>query len=157
MTAHPGHAHAAPAPEERAVRALYRQMIEGWNTRDAEAFAAPFASDGEAIGFDGSQMSGTEEIAATLHQIFRAHATVPYVSKIRSVRLLSPDTALLRAIVGMRPAGQTTLNPALNAHQSLVATKSTGTWLIAFMQTTPAQFHGRPELVQQMTDELAAV
>src|SRR3978361_2258297 len=132
MSVQPGREHAAPAPDESAVRTLYCQMVEGWNTRNAEAFAAPFASDGETIGFDGSQMSGKAEIAATLQEIFRDHATVPYVSKIRSVRLLSADTALLRAIVGLRPALQTALNPALNAHQVLVATKSTGPWLIAF-------------------------
>jgi uncharacterized protein (TIGR02246 family) len=76
------------------------------------------------------------------------------VSKVRSVRLVSPEVALLRASVGMVPPGQEDLNPALNAHQTLVAAKRAGRWRIALLQTTPAQFHGRPELVQQMTEEL---
>jgi uncharacterized protein (TIGR02246 family) len=131
-------------------------MLEGWNTRNPQAFAAPFAEDGEVIGFDGSQMSGSAEIAATLQQIFADHVTAPYVSKVRGVRLLSPNAAVLRAIVGMVPPGQADLNPAVNAHQTLVA-KRAGTWRIVLMQTTPAQFHGRPELVQQMTEELRQV
>ena len=61
-------------------------MLDGWNTRSAEAFAAPFAEDGESIGFDGSQLIGRAEIVSTLQQIFADHLTAPYVSKVRSVR-----------------------------------------------------------------------
>jgi uncharacterized protein (TIGR02246 family) len=64
--------------EENKVRDIYKQLLEGWNNRDAEAMCEPFAEDGELIGYDGSQVSGN----------------------------------------------------------------------------TPAQFHGRPHLVQEMTDEL---
>ena len=70
MSAPPSREHDAPSTDENAVRALYRQMLEGWNTRNPQAFAAAFAEDGEVIGFDGSQMSGRTEIAATLQQIF---------------------------------------------------------------------------------------
>jgi uncharacterized protein (TIGR02246 family) len=139
------------------IRALYQALLEGWNQCNAEAFATQFTEDGEVIGFDGSQMSGRVEIASTLRQIFADHVTAPYVSKVRSLRLLSPEVAILRAIVGMVPPGQTDLNPAVNAHQTLIATKRDGTWHIALFQNTPAQFHGRPELVQQMTEELRQV
>jgi hypothetical protein len=57
----------------------------------------------------------------------------------------------------MVPPGQVDLNPALNAHQTVVATKRDGIWRIELLQTTPAQFHGRPDLVQQMTEELRQV
>ena len=145
------------SPDEIEVHALYRQMLDGWNQRSADAFATTFAPDGEAIGFDGSQMTGRAEIAATLRQIFADHVTAPYVSKVRSVRLLSPEVAILRAIVGMVPPGQSDLNPAVNAHQTLVAAKRDGIWRIELLQTTPAQFHGRPDLVQHMTEELRQV
>jgi len=132
-------------------------MLDGWNKRSASAFAAPFAEDGDLVGFDGSQMTGRAEIASTLQQIFADHLTAPYVSKVRSVRLLSPEVAILRAIVGMVPPGQVDLNPALNAHQTVVAARRNGIWRIELLQTTPAQFHGRPDLVQQMTEELRQV
>ncbi len=144
----------ASSSDEIEVRTLYWQMLDGWNKRSADAFATPFAEDGEVIGFDGSQMTGRVEIVSTLRQIFADHVTAPYVSKVKSVRLLSPEVAILRAIVGMVPPGQSDLNPAVNAHQTLVAAKRNGTWRIEFFQNTPAQFHGRPELVQQMTEEL---
>jgi hypothetical protein len=38
----------------------------------------------------------------------------------------------------MVPRGQTDLNPAVNAVQSLVAVKRTAAWLIAHFQNTPA-------------------
>jgi uncharacterized protein (TIGR02246 family) len=143
-----------PSPDEIEIRAIYRQLLDSWNSRSDEAFAALFALDGYVIGFDGSQMSGRAEIAATLGQIFADHLTAPYVSIVREVRFLSPDVAVLRAVVGMVPPGQSDINPAVNAIQTLVAIRRDGTWSIALFQNTPAQFHGRPELVQQLTEEL---
>ena len=62
---------------------------------------------------------------------------------------------MVRAVAGMVPPGKADIDPALNAVQSLVAAKAPNDeWRIALFQTTPAQFHGRPELVQQLTDEL---
>jgi uncharacterized protein (TIGR02246 family) len=146
---------AQPGEEaEREVRALYARMLEGWNARDSEAFATPFAEDGEVIGFDGSQQSGRAVIAAAMGQIFSDHPTGRYVWKVRSVRLLTPDVALLRAVAGLIPAGQAEIAPALNAVQTLVAARREGRWSIMLFQNTPAQFHGRPELAQQLTDEL---
>ena len=89
----------ASSPDEREVRRLYRHVLDGWNQRSADAFAAPFAPDGQVIGFDGSQMTGRGQIATTLGQIFADHVTAPYVSEVRNVRLLSPEVAILRAIV----------------------------------------------------------
>ncbi len=60
----------------------------------------------------------------------------------------------MRAIVGMVPPGKEDLEPALNAVQTLVAARNEGTWQIALFQNTPAQLHGRPELVKRMTKEL---
>lgn len=140
--------------DEMEIRALYHQTLDGWNKRSADAFAAAFAVDGESIGFDGSQLTGCAEIAAELRRIFADHATGAYIWKVRSVRFLAPEAAILRAVVGMVPSGQSDLNPQLNAVQTLVAAKHDGQWRIVLFQNTPAQFHGRPELAQQLTAEL---
>jgi uncharacterized protein (TIGR02246 family) len=136
------------------IRALYRRLLNGWNQRSIDDFAAPFAEDGEVIGFDGSLMIGPAEISPALQQIFVDHVIASYVSKVIGVRFLCPDVAVLRAIVGMTPPGKADLNPAANAHQILIAAKCDDTWRIKLFQNIPAQFHGRPELVQQMTEEL---
>jgi uncharacterized protein (TIGR02246 family) len=140
--------------EETAVRALYQQLIAGWNQRSAAAMVEPIAADGEIIGFDGSQVIGREEIAAHVHQIFTDHVTPPYVSKVRQVRFLTPDVAHLRAVAGMVPPGQTDIAPQLNTHHTVIAVKQDGKWRIKLHQNTPAQFHGRPEAVEALTAEL---
>lgn len=139
---------------ETEVRGLYHVLLDAWNRQSAADFAAPFAEDGEAVGFDGSENRTRTKIAEELERIFADHETGSYVGKVRSVRMLGPDTALLRAVAGLVPAGQTDLNPELNAVQSLVAERRDGTWRIVLYQNTPAQFHGRPELVESLTDEL---
>lgn len=145
---------APNAPETAPVAALYQQLLDSWNRRDAEGFATLFDDEGHSIGFDGSPMSGRAEIAATLGQIFADHVTATYVAKIRAVRFLAPDVALLRAVVGMVPPGQSDINPAVNALQTIVAVKHDDGWRIALLQNTPAQFHGRPEMAEALTREL---
>ena len=142
-------------PEARNVRELYRRLLEAWNSRTAAGMAALFDDEGNVIGFDGSQLNGPAEIESELGKIFANHQTPPYFGKIRDVRFITPDVAIVRAVAGMVPPGKSDIDPALNAVQSLVAAKAPdGEWRIALFQTTPAQFHGRPELVQQLTDEL---
>lgn len=146
--------HDSPSPDESAVRALHGALLDAWNKRNTAAFAALFAEDGNLVGFDGSSVNGRTEIESHLRQIFANHPTAAYVGKIREVRLLTPDVAILRAVVGMVPPGQSDLNPAVNTIQSLVAAKHDGTWRTALFQNTPAQFHGRPDLARQLTKEL---
>lgn len=133
---------------------LYRQLLESWNRRDPSGYAALFADDGHAIGFDGSQMHGRGEIEASLRRIFADHLTAAYVGKVKAETQLGDDVTVVRAICGMVPPGRSELNPAVNAIQTLVAVRSAGRWKIAHFQNTPAQFHGRPDLADALTNEL---
>jgi hypothetical protein len=54
----------------------------------------------------------------------------------------------------MVPPGGSDINPAVNAIQSLVATKPDGEWRIVLFHNTPAAFHGRPEANTALTAEL---
>ena len=139
---------------ESQVHELYRDLLDAWNKRDAQVFAALYAEDGNQIGFDGSQMNGQAEIETHLRQIFADHMTATFVGKVREIRFLNEGTAVLRAVVGMIPPGQTDINPATNAIQSLVAVKRGGQWKVALFHNTPAAFHGRPEAVAELTAEL---
>ncbi len=136
---------------------VYRQLLEAWNRRDADAFAAAFTDDGSCVGFDGSMMNGRAEIATTLRGIFQTHPTASYVARVREVRPLASGAVLVRSVVGMVPPGKDELNPAVNAIQSLVLVENGPDMTIALLQNTPAAFHGRPELAQQLTSELTDV
>ena len=139
---------------ENEVRELYRRLLAAWNERNAQEFAALFAVDGNVVGFDGSPVDGREAIRSHLEQIFADHVTAAYVGKVREVRLLAPGVALARAVAGMIPPGQQDLNPAVNTVQALVAVRQDDGWRIGLYQNTPAQFHGQPEAVEQLTQEL---
>ena len=138
-----------------AIEKLHRQLLTFWNNQNGVGMASLFTEDANVVGFDGSQMNGRLQIETELKQVFANHRTARYVWKIEEIRFLDSQTALLRAIVGMVPPGKKELNSATNAVQSLIAIKQDDLWKISLFQNTPAQFHGRPELVDAMTQELS--
>ena len=149
--------HTGIASEpQAAARDLYARLLEAWNSHDADAFAALFAADGVSIGFDGSQATG-DEIREHLGAVFADHETAAYIASVREVRPLVEHAVLLSAIVGMVPPGGDAVNPNANALQSLVAARAGDEWRIALFQNTPAQYHGRPELVERHTGEIEQV
>jgi uncharacterized protein (TIGR02246 family) len=141
---------------EAAVRALYEDLLAAWNRRDARGYAALFAPDGALVGFDGSQVPGSQ-VEDHLTAIFADDGPASYVSHVREVRPLGEEVVLLRAIVGAVPPGRTVLDPAANSVQSLVAQNRSGTWRVVLFHDIPARYHSRPELVKQHTDELRQV
>ncbi len=136
------------------VADLYGRVLEGWNAKSGDDFAAPFAEDGEVVGFDGSRSAGRAEIAAEMARIFADHATGTCVGKVEGIRPLGSEAAILRAVAGMVPAGRSDLEPNLNAVQRLVAERRGGEWRIVLYQNTPARLDGRQELVGRLTEEL---
>lgn len=146
--------HHPLTTEELPIHALYTRLLEAWNQQDASTFATQFDLSAHVIGFDGSQMNGRTEIESTLTSIFAHHKTAAYLAKLREIRFLSPQSVILRAVVGMVPPAGTDINPAVNALQSLVATLQGNQWCIVHFQNTPAQFHGRPDLAESLTAEL---
>ena len=139
-----------------AARDLYTRLLDAWNAHDADAFAALFAADGVSIGFDGTEAVGPE-IREHLAAVFADHETAPYIARVREVRAVGDDTVVVRAIVGMVPPGGDAVNPDANALHSLVTARSGGEWRIALFQNTPAQYHGRPEAVEEHTAEIERV
>jgi uncharacterized protein (TIGR02246 family) len=148
------HALAGEQTDTATPEQLYRTVLECWNARKAAAFAGLFESEGRSIGFDGSEMHGPEEIESALGEIFADHETAAYVAKIREVQLLTPELALLSAVVGMVPPRQDDLDPDKNALQTLVARHRPEGWRVVLLQNTPAQYHGRPEAAEALTTEL---
>lgn len=140
---------------EEAVRSLYRRVIDGWNAKDAGAISAPVAADGLFIGFDGSQMHGRDQVAAELGRVFSDHEPASYVTIVRSVKALGPDTAILHAVAGMVPPDGSEIMPDRNTIQVLLGSRDENGWSAALFQNTPASFDGRPELSEALTMELS--
>jgi uncharacterized protein (TIGR02246 family) len=141
--------------DEAAIRELYQQMVDGWNRGNGEAFAAPYAEDGDLVGFDGTYLKGRREIASFHQQLFdRFIKGSRLVGKIRSVRFLTLDVAVMHSVSGTVMAGQSDIDPERNSIHMLVAIKSGPEWRLAAFQNTRAQYLGRPEALQALTDEL---
>ena len=139
---------------ESQVRALYDQLLHCWNERKHSAFAELFLDDGYTIGFDGTVSNGKSQINQHLGEVFQHHKTATYVNIIRGIRALNESVWIIHADVGMIPPGSNEINPKLNAVQSLVVMNAHQGLRIALLQNTPAAFHGRPEAVDQLTNEL---
>ena len=64
--------------DESEIRELYRQMLDGWNNRSADAFAVPFAEDGESI---------SAAIVPTIQHLSIELANLALIGRCRVLRL----------------------------------------------------------------------
>jgi uncharacterized protein (TIGR02246 family) len=144
------------APEDAAaVESLLQQLMDGWNRGSGAGFATPFADDGQQIAFDGTHFRNRGEIAVFHQQLFeRFLKGTRLVGKITDMQKLSPDVILAHAIGGTVMPDETDLAPDRNSVQTLVAVKRSGEWRIAAFHNSRAEFMGRPEAAEALTDEL---
>ena len=70
MTNDHGGPSANHSRDEAAVRALYQELMDGWNQGSGAAFAAVFTEDGDLVAFDGTHFKGRQEIAPFHQQLF---------------------------------------------------------------------------------------
>jgi uncharacterized protein (TIGR02246 family) len=155
MSAQTSQAPISNPADEAALRALLQQVMDGWNQGNGDAFAAPFAEDADFVAFDGSYFKGRREIASFHQMLFDQFLKgTRLVGKVRRVRFLTPEVAILQAVGGTVMPGQADIEPERNSIQTLVATKQGGEWRLAAFQNSRAQYMGRPELAQELTEEL---
>jgi uncharacterized protein (TIGR02246 family) len=77
-----------------------------------------------------------------------------FVDKIRRIRFLTSDIALVVAVGGTVMAGQSDIDPERNSIHMLVAIKQNAKWYFTAFQNSRAQYTGRPEQAQELTDEV---
>jgi uncharacterized protein (TIGR02246 family) len=130
---------------EEALRVLYARLIEGWNAGDAETMAGAVAPDGLVVGFDGSQMSGRDEVEAELGRIFADHETATYVTKVRSVKSLGASAGILHAVAGMVQPGGSEIMPDRNAIQTVVGRRAQEGWSVALSRRLLHDSMGAPK------------
>src|SRR5690606_1355467 len=141
--------------DKTEIEKLHADLLNAWNKQDAAKMASLFTDNGISIGIDGSEYNGRNEIENERRKIYKDHQTAEYIWKVKGIHFLHEEVATLRAIVGMISHRQKDINPAANAIQTIIAIKQESGWKIELFQNTPAQFHGRPEAVAEMTKELS--
>jgi uncharacterized protein (TIGR02246 family) len=138
-----------------AIIALYQQLMDGWNKGSGEAFAAVFAEDGEQVAFDGTHFQGRQEIGAFHRQLFNTVLKgTRLVGKVRHVRFLTPEVAVAHAIGGTVMPSEADIAPERNSVLTLVVVKRDGEWRVAALHNTRAQYMGRPDEAEKLTEEL---
>jgi uncharacterized protein (TIGR02246 family) len=151
-------AAANDSADEPAVRALYQQLMDGWNQGSGDAFAAVFTEDGDLIGFDGTHFKGRQEIAPFHQRLFDKWLKGSrLVGEVKDVRFLSPDVALMHAVGGTVLRGKSEPVPERDSIQTLVATRQDGEWRLAAFQNTrlhPMDSSAGPFLVWTLSDLL---
>ena len=152
------HLQASQSDDEVAVRALYTQLMDGWNKGSGEAFAAPFAENGHMIAFDATHFKGRDEIVSFHQPLFDKWLKgTRLVGEVESVRFLSPDVALMHALGGTVMRGKSRPAPERDSIQTLVAIKRNGEWRLAAFQNTrvrPMSRNARSTFIWLFTDWL---
>jgi uncharacterized protein (TIGR02246 family) len=123
--------------DEAAVRALYQQLMDGWNQGSGEAFASVFTEDGDLVGFDGTHLKGRQEIAPFHQQLFDKWLKGSrLVGEIKDVRFLGRDVALMHAVGGTIMRSKSEPTPERDSIQTLVAVRRDGEWRLGAFQNT---------------------
>jgi uncharacterized protein (TIGR02246 family) len=123
--------------DEEQIRALHRQILEGWNRGDGAAFAAPFREGAWFIGFDGSLFRGRQAIAEGHQALFdRWLRGSRLVAERTDVTFVSSDVAVVHATGGTIMRGKSRPAPERDSVQTLVAVRDGGKWSFASFQNT---------------------
>lgn len=144
MSTQAAHRIASRFSEETEIRALYQQLMDGWNAGSGEAFAAPFAEEADLVGFDGTHLKGRQRIAPFHQRLFDTYLKGSrLVGRVKSVRSLSEDVALMHAVGGTVMRGKSAPSPGRASFQTLVAVRQGDEWRFAAFQNTRVRPIGR--------------
>jgi uncharacterized protein (TIGR02246 family) len=77
------------------------------------------------------------------------------IGKVRSIRFVTVDVAIMIAVGGTVMAGQSDVEPERNSIHTIVAVKYDNHWCFTAFQNSRAQYIGRPEASQALTEELS--
>jgi uncharacterized protein (TIGR02246 family) len=130
--------------EEASVRALYEQLMDGWNKGNAEAFFAPFEESADFVAFDGTHFKGRHEIVSSHQPLFDKWLKgARLTGEVKAIRFLSPEIALMHAVGGTIMRNKSKPAPERDSAQTLVAVKRDGAWRLAAFHNTRVRPMGR--------------
>jgi uncharacterized protein (TIGR02246 family) len=126
--------------DEKTLRELFQQILDGWNQGNGQAFAAPFTDDADFIVWNGRYLKGREAIAVGHQQIFETfYRGSRLEGSINSIRFLSDDIALLHLHGRPQMPGQALPAPEQYSIQTLIGVRQTDGWRFTAFQNTLIQ------------------
>lgn len=126
------HYPTSPA-DQAALRDLFQGLIDSWNSGSGDAYAAQFTEDSDYIAFNGEHFKGRRKNAEVHQKLFDTFLKGSTLEgqDISSLRLLTPEVAILHAIGTVKLRWQKHPAPGRKAVQTLVAVKRDRTWRFA--------------------------
>jgi uncharacterized protein (TIGR02246 family) len=122
---------------EEALRTCLEQLNAAWVRGDADGFAAAFTEDADYVTFDGTHWKGRREIAESHRPLFQGFFKGSRLAGERqTIRLLTPDVALIHSRGAVLLAGQSKLARGRLSVQTLVAVKRPEGWRLAAFRNT---------------------
>jgi len=126
-----------PAAEEPALRKAMDAQEAAWNAADPKAFAAAFRDDATYTDTFGTVSHGRAELDKRIGEIFAAWHGTRIEIKVRRVRVLKPDVALVEAdteLTGWKklpPGFVSDADKTLRTRLLQVFLKDAGGWRVA--------------------------
>jgi len=145
MSPHKSKTLDSKSHDEAIIHTLYQQTIDGWNQGSGDAFAAPYSEDSDFVGFDGTYLKGRQQIASFHQMLFDKFLRGSrLIGKIRSIRFIAENVAIMIAVGGTVLAGQSDIEPERNSIHTIIAVKRDSNWYFTAFQNSRAQYIGRP-------------
>lgn len=119
--------------ENRALHELTARIDNAWNSRDAKAFCELFREESDFRFHTGRTLRGRNEIQKHYLEYFsRKPEGEKHTTKIRHIRFVSPDVAILDsevALFSFRENGEKDVR--LKLLSNFIVSKKVGKWLIS--------------------------
>jgi uncharacterized protein (TIGR02246 family) len=124
--------------DDTAIRDVFRAATDAWAAGDGAAFAARYAPDATVL-LPGTRLAGRAQIEATMSAAFTdALRGTRRVHDVRSVRLVTPDVALVHTVSATLGPGQSEPAPDQREAVTWVLARHAGEWLVEAYHSSPA-------------------
>lgn len=125
----------APQEVRTAIQDIADQYQKAWGSHDAKKISSMFTEDATYVGSMGQVATGRDQIQQVVTQEHQGPLAKSSVEiEVRSVRLLSPDTAVVDSHATI--SGAAAQMPS-NLHVTTLAHKQQGEWKIAALRAFP--------------------
>ncbi|MEI9947158.1 MAG: SgcJ/EcaC family oxidoreductase [Chitinophagaceae bacterium] len=130
------HAQTSTAADDAQIRELVKTMETGWNKKDGNLFAKPFAENADYVIITGMHLQGKAAIASGHQGIFDSfYKETSLKTEVQTIRYLRPDIAIVH-IAGRLTGPSNGRQMDDKGMITLVVEKIAGGWQIDAFQNT---------------------
>ena len=139
------HNGGIPQAERAAIDALFERMLAGWQAGDARAFASAFSEHSRFVAFDGTVLSGADEIAAWHAPAFGSQlAGTRLRLKIGSVRRIADGVFTVASEGGIDQGDERVDRTVARSAQTFLLETASGELRVTSFQNTRVRPIGSP-------------